>query len=356
VYKIATASLVTPGQASEASDALSVALGGALEPVQVRVGEVEVAVVGPGRMRARVGVEGLTSGLRLQGVVRLALGGVMVDTVDGEGSGVIEVGPGLRVVGEVGLVAGDGTLDVVFHEPRLVLEAEAPWGVRAAFEVELVEMQDGAGLEVVFSREMGDLVTDRDAVLALAAGQVATGGSVGSEDVAFAVRVVRRNLSNDSLGDNAVALTVGAEWVLERQAAGKGVAIVKVNDDGRVFGETASCEVDGETAVCEATFAGEASGFSTFLLVAVQPGPTPTATLAPTPTPNLVGATPTLTPTASEALATPTMGANAPTPTVAAATSDEGGGVGMVLVAMVAIGAAGAVAIMVAERGGTGRG
>jgi hypothetical protein len=146
-------------------------------------------------------------------------------------------------------------------------------------------------------------------------------------------------------------------WVLEHEAEGKMIAIVKVSEDGRVFSEPAPCQMVDEAAVCKATFTGEAGGFSTFMLVAVQPGPAPTATLAPAPPPTSVSATPTLAPTVSEATAAPTIAASAPTATVGPLTGNEGGNrAGLVLMASVAVGAVAAVAMMAMERGGIRRG
>ena len=372
---IGKSSTVTEEQATEGSNALNTALGiatGSADAVEVGAGQVTVSNVEPSKIKSTLPVTGLTSAAQIQGEVKLTVGSVTVDTVDGVGTGTIQVAAGLKITGQVTLVPQDGALDIEFENPRLEFSPEAPPAgiltggdadvtqLGAAFNVGLEDLPDGAGLDVEFAKDPTVFVPDTGAVFALAAGQIVPGGSVEDlSDVAFVVQVTRRNITNDSLGDNTVTLVVSTAWVEKRLAAGKTIAITKVDDQGNVFSIPATCNATGAIATCTVTFTGAAGGFSAFMVIAVQvaptptppPGSTPTATPTRTPTPTppvpptatptpIVGPLPTATPTPTlTPTPAPTATATAvATPTATPTPSGGGGGGGIIIIiAIVAV-------------------
>ena len=402
---IERAVVITEEQTGAASDALNTALGiatGGAGEVAVVAGTVTVDVLEPGKIGSRVEVTGLTTASVITGDVDLVIGNMEVNTNDGVGIGEIQLATGLKIVGDVTLVPQDGALDVVFDNPRLVLEPEAPdtaqltggsadvTEIGVAFNVGLDNLPEGASLEVEFAKDADAFVEDSTAVFALAAGNAVSGGVIeSSDDIAFTVQVTRKNIQNSDLGDNSIQMQVNAGWVRGKQAAGKTIVVTKIGDDGAVHTSVASCVILGNTATCTAVFTGTAGGFSVFAVMAVlqvatptplppdvTPTPTPTATAIPTPTatpaptptatpPRLPTATPSPTPTARPtataqptatappvATATPTLAPPTVEPTATLVPSDDGGGGGggmiivIVIVVVVLVGGAGGFLFM----------
>jgi hypothetical protein len=333
--------VVTEEQVEVANDSLNSALGIASssgDAVAVVAGTTTLDAVEPGKIQIKLVVTGLTEESVITGEVKLKVGNITVDTTDGVGTGEIEVAQGLKIVGKVSLVPKDGELEIVFEEPVLVVEPEAPDAsqleggsdeittIDVSFNVGLEDLPEGASIEFEFAKDASAFVPDKGAIFSLAADLIVPGGSVdGDEDIAFVVQVTKTNITNDSLGNNTMTMNVDAAWVIKRQAVGKTIVITKIADDGKVFSAVATCTITGDVANCTATFAGEAGGFSVFAVIAVKQAPTPTptevppgVTLTPTPTPTLTP-TPTATPSAPLATATPVppdVPTATPTPTL----------------------------------------
>ena len=329
---ITTEVVVTEEQVVAVTDALNAALGieaGAAEAVQVVAATTELVAVAPRRIETAIEVTGLLAGAEIVGDVDLTVGNITVDTTDGAGTGEIVLAEGLKVVGEVTLVAEEGVLDIVFEETRLIVEPEAPPAAELAggsavvthidvsFDVGLETLPEGASLEIEFAKTADTFVEDigeeTAAIFTLAAEQVLGRGrgvvADPVEDIAFVVRVTRVGIENTDLGDNTITMEVSRGWYESRLAQGKTVVITKIADDGTVTAAEPTCVVTGEIAICQVTLTGDAGGFSIFAVIAVVQPPTPTPTPTPTPRPT---ATPRPTPTAT---AVPPGVTVTPTPT-----------------------------------------
>ena len=335
---IERAIVITEEQTEAASDALNTALGvatGGGGAVTVVAGTVTVDVLEAGKLGARVEVTGLTAASVITGDVDLVIGNMEVNTNDGVGIGEIQVATGLKIVGDVTLVPQDGALLVVFDNPRLVVEPQAPdtaqlmggsaevTQIGVAFNVGLENLPEGASLEIEFAKDADAFVEDSTAVFALAAGNAISGGVIeSSDDIAFTVQVTRKNIQNSDLGDNSMQMQVNAGWVRGKQASGKIIVVTKLGDDGAVYTVVAPCVIFRNTATCTAVFTGAAGGFSVFAVMAVLQVATPT------PLPPDVTVTPTPTATAVPATATPTAtppglptATPSPTPTIGPTTT-----------------------------------
>ena len=274
--------------------------------------DIDRAVIGPGgepgTLAVKVSVEGLDPGDDLSGVdVELALVKVIIEAPGGDGSrkGSIEFDGALKVRGDVELSAREGELGIEFRNLEIELAPEDPdpgsltggpedaVEIGAKFNVAVVDHLPGDwALRVKFSKEPEEFIPNEGAVFSLAASQAVEDGVIDDpeKDIAFSVRVTRVNLENTALGDNLVRLQVSSEWYTARIGEGKSIQIIKVDDQGRTFVADVECrEVPGwDRYECSATFTGEAGGFSTFTLIAVQqqePTPMPTPAPAHTPTP-----------------------------------------------------------------------
>ena len=268
--------------------------------VEVVAGSTTIDVVAPGRLETSIEVIGLTADTQIQGEVNITIGNIVIETDNGVGTGEIAVAEGLKIVGDVTLVPRDGALDVVFENPRLVVEPEAPDAtllaggsdevteIGVSFDVGLENLPDGAGLDIEFAKDPTAFVDDVAATFSLAAGQVLGNGQLDSDDdIAFVVQVTRRNIAKDDLGNNTITMSVNAGWVQSRQAAGKVVAITKIDDEGNVFSAVANCVIEGDVATCTATLVGEAGGFSVIAVIAVtqvlEPGQAEVSNLTVSP-------------------------------------------------------------------------
>jgi hypothetical protein len=375
------------------SSALNAALGfatGGTGAVTLVAGTVTIDVLELGKIGTRLKVTGMTANSVIRGDVDLVIGNMVLNTNDGVGIGEIRLATGLKIVGNVTLVPGDGSLDIVFDNPRLVVEPEAPdtsqltggsaevTEIGVAFDVGLENLPEGASLEIQFAKDPDAFVEDSTAVFALAARGALSGGVIENpDDIAFTIQVTRTNIQNSDLGNNSIRMQVDAGWVRGREASGKTIIITKIDDDGNIFAVVGNCSLFGNTATCTGEFTGAARGFSVFALMAVKqvatptpvppgvtvtptPTPTPTATPAPTATPRpSPTATPPEPPTATPsptatarpvATATPTATAPAPaaTPTMAPPTvvapmptlvpgDDGGGGSGLIILIIILV-------------------
>jgi len=375
--------VVSAEQVEVASSSLNDALGiasGSGEEVTVVAGTTNVELIEPGKLEIKLEVTGLTAESVITGAVDLVVGNVTIETVDGVGTGEIQVSKGLKIVGDVTLVPRDGQLGIEFANPVLVVEPEAPDAAQltggsdevttidVSFNVGLEELPEGASLEIEFAKDPSAFLADVGAIFKVAAETAIPGGAVANdEDIAFVVQVTKTNITNDQLGSNTLAMEVDAAWVASRQAQGKTIVISKIDDEGNVFSSIAPCSISGAVATCTVTFSGAAGGFSVFAVFAVRvaptptptptdvpPGvtvtPTPTATATPTPTPTPGPAIPTSTPVPTAIpTATPTPTSTptpaptftpTPTPTIAPAATiappDEGGGGGGLIIILIA--------------------
>jgi hypothetical protein len=296
------------------------------------------------RLVAHITAAGVQAGDSFQGVIQQQLGNMAIDTLDGAGTATVTLGEGLTIESGAQLETNDGEIIVIFTDPVLTYKPAAPSCdsllggsdsvvvCGAEFGVDLLSLEDGAGIEVTYAKDSSSLIDDPGSLFTLAATQLGGEMSTSSEDIAFAVNVQTTNLGNEHFGDNVTTLQVSRTWYDARLAQEKAIVITKHEDDGSTYAVEAACLVEDPIVTCSAVFSGEAGGFSLFALLALTitppPLPTPTPTVAPiaTPTPVLVP-TPTIvllpTPTAAVAptatstpapTLTPTPGA-APTPT-----------------------------------------
>jgi len=321
---ISTAVAISEEQAAVLTEALSSAFG---VDVQIVATETTIVVAETGKLSATLTVIGLQAGTQITGTVNVQVGDITIATENGVGTGIIDLGGGLTVSGDVQLVAKDGALDIEFTNPKLRFEPVAPdtaqltggsslvTEIGASFAVDLKQLPAGASLLIEYAKDATAFLADATTTFAAAAAQ--SGGTVGdiADDVAFVIQVTKSGITNDDLGDNALTFEVSKLWYLDRVVQGKSIVFVKVDDDGNVYTSVASCSDASDTATsCSATFTGAAGGFSVFAIMAVvlppaTPTPVPTATPTPVPPPSAT-ATPTPVPTAPTA--TPTI---PPTPT-----------------------------------------
>ena len=152
--------------------------------VQVVAGTTELEVVEPGRIEVSIEVTGLEAGAEIVGGVDLTLGNITIETVDGQGTGEIVLSEGLKVVGDVTLVAEDGALTIVFEDIRLIVEPEAPdvelllggsadvTHINVTFDVGLENLPEGASLEIEFAKSADAFLEDAGVIFQLAAEQI----------------------------------------------------------------------------------------------------------------------------------------------------------------------------------------
>ena len=314
--------------------ALTTVLGGDSD-VKVTDSEIDL-VTTDGGFILKTSLTGVSDFRNIRGDLSLVFGNVSLETTDGNGTASIELGDGLSVRANAILSVTDDAFKVVMEDVRLLLLAEAPdvadlvggsdnvTEIGAEFDMGLTRLPDGASLSVQFARDVSAIVDDSDERVRQAASKV--GGSIANvaADVAFAVSVNKIGITNSDLGDNSVSLTVSKAWHDQMVAQGKQIVISKIADEGDVFSSLATCALSDDTAICAAEFVGEASGFSSFVLMAVtgasQPSPTPTYTqVPPTATPSRpLTPTHTATPTLPRVIATATstrQPTRTPTPT-----------------------------------------
>ncbi|MCH8827309.1 MAG: PKD domain-containing protein [Chloroflexi bacterium] len=272
--------------------ALTAALG---TDVDISDGVVEV-VITDGGLVARTLVTGVSDSQPIVGQLDVALGNLVINTVDGVGTASLALDVGLNVEGSATVEVVDGAIEVAMSDLRLVFVPEAPdattldggspdvtdFGVN--FNVGLNVVPDNASLTVQFVKSSSAFsVRDNDAIRQ-AVKDLGMSIQDSENDIAFAVNVGKSGITNDDLGANTVTMTVSAAWHDRMLAEGKAIAITKINDLGLGFSSLASCSVAGDTADCSAEFSGEASGFSLFILMGVSGEATPTATATQLPT------------------------------------------------------------------------
>ena len=299
------------------------------EEVQVATERsMEIATIDEGLV-VTLPTNGQTAGQQVTVDFNVTLGGLTLETAGGQGRATIHLGEGLSVESDARLEVTEAGIDVVMAEPKLKFVPQAPDAATLAggsdevaevgveFDVDLVNLPDGASLSVQYAKDASAFVETPGATFQLAARDVGGVLEYPVEDVAFVVNVTKSVITNQDLADNNITMAVSKTWYDQKQEQGKDIFITKIDDDGRIFTVAATCAVTGDVVRCTAKFAGIAGGFSVFSLIAVVPGPepTPTATLVPgepTPTPMEVLRVPTPTPTPTLAPEEPTA---TPTPT-----------------------------------------
>jgi len=286
---------VTVGQRQVLDAALEAGLGVALDITSTNM---VVSTTDEGLVLT-LAIEGLQAGQEVRGRLYVTLGNLTIETVDGQGTAVLDLGGGLTVTAEVGLEIVDGQLKIVLLKPQLRLvppppDATALSGGNATvteigvvLSVALTNLPDGASLEVAFAKDPAVFVDDPVTMFQLAAASV--GGVIGDldEDLAFLINITKSGITNDDLGDTTMTMEVSAAWRDARIAQGKVIVIAKIDDAGNVFSEEATCTVVNSSVSCSVKFTGAAGGLSVFALMSVvvpTPTPTPTPTVVPPPT------------------------------------------------------------------------
>ena len=283
---------------------------------------------------------GVTVGQAITGDLDLTLGNLTIDTTDGTGTAVIDLGSGLSIEGAATLTVTAQGISVEIAAPRLLLKPEVPDAtvllggstsvteISVDFSVELESLPSGASLSVQFAKDPSAFLSSPGATFQLAASN--TGGILVDpvEDIAFVVNVTKSGITDQDLGTNTITMTVSRAWYDRKLTESKDIYITKIDDQSNDFSVIAGCDASGDPVTCTADFSGAAGGFSLFVLYAIAPAPKPTPTPTPpttTPTPVTVAPTPTQAPptatpaaTTSPPTATPTVAAPTTTPTVVA--------------------------------------
>ena len=353
------------------------ALEAALEEILGSDVTVDEAVVIPVSTETgitiEIPVEGLTETTGAIGDLDVQIGQLSLKIADGVGTAALQISEDIAVVGEASVSLDSSGLDVQISNPVLQYPPETvddgSFGgtgggsgvliesVGVSFAVGLDNLPDSVTLTTTYSASTAELAASTGTVFALS----------GDEELAYFVSVEKYGITQDDLGDNAVAMNVPLSWLDEMVASGREIAITKISDSGDVFTESAQCERLSDIAVCTVTFIGEAGGFSVFAIYGFvnenpQPAPQPLATELPTQAPAAPMATaapsvPTGTPVpptvVASAVPTPEI---APAPTASSSDSDlavvagslgDTGGGGPSLIVIVAI------AVVAVVAGGT---
>lgn len=269
-------------------NALTTVLG---TEVDVLDSDIEVFKTDDGLIITRMLVTGVANAQAIVGELDVALGNLVIETVDGLGTASLALDIGLSVVGNATVEVVDGAVEVAMSDLHLVFEPEAPdastldggspdvteFGV--SFNVGLSAVPDNATLAVVFVKSSAAFSDDDDDAIRQATADLGFSIQDSENDIAFAVNVDKGGIADDELGANSVTMSVSKAWYDRKLAEGKAIAITKINDLGVGFSSLALCAVTGDSVSCNAEFSGEASGFSLFVLMGVSGEATPTATV-----------------------------------------------------------------------------
>ncbi|MEX0760907.1 MAG: fibronectin type III domain-containing protein [Dehalococcoidia bacterium] len=322
VITLSEADLVAVQQAIEPAFGNGATLTG--DSIQITGGD-------DGGVIASFQVEGVTEGQTPAGELSFTLAEIALSTRDGIGAAWLTLGQYISMVGEVEVVATADGIDAVMAAPSLVIAPDSPdlsgeeggsalvTDVHAEFRVGvLVLPNEGSNFTITYDKTADAFLefSGLDLNDALATDSKALEDTV--EDVALVVDV-EPSIGGGQLGDNEVRLSASTAWYQAMADEEKQLSVVKVDRDGEVFIEEATCEASGSLTHCTATFSGQAGGFSTFALAGVVQAPEPTPTATPTLTPTVTPGEPTATVAPSpaptpETTATPTAGATATVP------------------------------------------
>ena len=279
---------------------------------------------------------GVTAGQAITGNLDLTLGNLTLDTTDGAGTAVIDLGGGLSIKGNATLEVTAQGIRVEITAPRLLLKPKAPdatvllggsasvTDIGVDFSVQLESLPSGASLSVQLAKDPSAFLSSPGSTLPLAASNA--GGTLVDpvEDIAFVVNVTKSGITNQELGTNTITMTVSRAWYDQKLAESNDIYITKIDDQNSDFSVIASCDASGDPVTCAADFSGAAGGFSLFVLYAISPAPAPTPTPTPptiTPTPVAVTPTPTRAPPTATPAATVSPPTATPRPTVVPTTT-----------------------------------
>src|SRR5690606_27510454 len=198
----------------------SAALGGS---VTMLTGYGPLGLNDAGQLSLELPGLGISSAMSVRGALRFTAGGLTLDTVDGRGTAVLDLGNGMTLSGTVTLLPKANRIEMVFEDPVLTFDPAGPdmdlllgggedvTTIDAAFAVGVQDLPAGAWLEVAYAKDASELVSGADAIFSLAAEEA--GGELASlADVAFVVGVTEHGVGNEAFGDNTVTLTVSAAW------------------------------------------------------------------------------------------------------------------------------------------------
>ena len=313
-------------EVNTASEAAVAVLGAG---VAITEAPIEISSTAQG-LAVDIPATGVTAGQAITGDLDLTLGNLTIDTTDGAGTAVIDLGSGLSIEGAATLEVTAQGISVEISTPRLLLKPEAPdaavllggsasvTDIGVDFSVQLESLPSGASLSVQFAKDPSAFLSSPGATFQLAASN--TGGTLVDpvEDIAFVVNVTKSGITNQDLGTNTITMTVSRAWYDRKLTESKDIYITKIDDQNNDFSVVASCDASGDPVICTADFSGAAGGFSLFVLYAIAPAPAPTPTPTPpttTPTPVTVAPTPTQAPPTTTPAATVSPSTATPTPT-----------------------------------------
>lgn len=242
------------------------------------------------------------------------IGNVSVQTVEGEKLASVSLSEEVVIQGKPELiVADDGALTLAIAEPTLNADVATTEVADAVGEVTSIGVSVSAPINVdsidTGAAFTAEVVSDASALENL------VGFTLLAEEEPLAGITVTTDI--ETSGPASLTMELNAEVYQAMLDAGQVPAVRRITDDGEVQTFVPSIEVVGGTVF----FTFETPGFSSFVLLAVEPSTitaTPTAVAAPTPLPE-----PTAEPTA--------------TPVPAVEDTDEDGGPSLLVVLAIVI-------------------
>ena len=301
---IVTISATDPNSGLSSSTTLTVISAEALQSAEQTVAVDTTITVSTEEVNAasEAASAALEEDVTITGDLDITLGNLTLDSTDGTGTAVIDLGGGLSIEGDATLEVTAQGINVEIAAPRLVLKPEVPDAtvllggsasvteISVDFSVELENLPSEASLSVQFAKDPSAFLSNPGATFHLAASNA--GGTLVDpvEDITFVVNVTKSGITNQDLGTNTITMTVSRAWYDQKLAESKDIYITKIDDQNNDFSVIASCNVSGDPVICTADFSGVAGGFSLFVLYAIAPAPTPTPTRTP-PTTTPTGGT-----------------------------------------------------------------
>ena len=301
---IVTISATDPNSGLSSSTTLTVISAEALQSAEQTVTVDTTITVSTEEVNAasEAASAALEEDVTITGDLDITLGNLTLDSTDGTGTAVIDLGGGLSIEGDATLEVTAQGINVEIAAPRLVLKPEVPDAtvllggsasvteISVDFSVELENLPSEASLSVQFAKDPSAFLSNPGATFQLAASNA--GGSLVDPvgDITFVVNVTKSGITNQDLGTNTITMTVSRAWYDQKLAESKDIYITKIDDQNNDFSVIASCNVSGDPVICTADFSGVAGGFSLFVLYAIAPAPTPTPTRTP-PTTTPTGGT-----------------------------------------------------------------
>ena len=221
------------------------------------------------------------------GDINFVLDNLSVETMGGLTTAMVEFSAFLTLEADASISGTDeGGINLNLSNPHLLFTPPDPnvalliggaptvTVIGASFNLEIVDLSDGAALNVTFAKDPSVLLSDPGTKFLLMADSM--DAEIGSLDtnVAFGINVVKTGIGNEDLGDNLIRLEVSKAWFDARIGEGKRILIAKFDDAGNPVPPpqdvTGSCTSATDPVVCSATLSGPLAGLSMFFLAAMS--------------------------------------------------------------------------------------